>query len=146
MIKNIKDILCAEEIYNIYSACMFEPTFDKFKLKTEQMQNDSSVYVYGYFLNEEIVGVISLKENDKAVEIIGIAVDIKERHSGVGTKLIDYVKDKIQKPIIAETDGDAVVFYKKYGFNIKEKIISKSNISYIRYVCTLNFKSNCDGT
>ena len=30
MIKNIKDILCSEEIYNIYSACMFEPTFDKF--------------------------------------------------------------------------------------------------------------------
>ncbi len=45
MIKNIKDILCSEEIYNIYSACMFEPTFDKFKLKTEQMQKDSSVSV-----------------------------------------------------------------------------------------------------
>ena len=49
MIKNIKYILCSEEIYNIYSACMFEPTFDKFKLKTEQMQKDSSVSVYGYF-------------------------------------------------------------------------------------------------
>ena len=52
MLKNIKDILCTQEIYNIYSACMFNPTFDKFKLKTEQMQNDSSVCVYGYFLND----------------------------------------------------------------------------------------------
>ena len=140
MIKNIKDILCSEEIYNIYSACMFEPTFDKFKLKTEQMQKDSSVSVYGYFLNEKIIGVISTQETDKTVEIIGIAVDTKKRQSGIGTKLIDYVKDKSSKPIIAETDSDAVMFYKKYGFDIEEKIVSKSNISYSRYVCTLNYK------
>ena len=140
MIKNIKDILCTKEIYNIYSACMFEPTFDKFKLKTKQMQNDSSVCVYGYFLNEKIIAVISTQETDKTIEIIGIAVDIKDRYSGIGTKLIDYIKDKSKKPIIAETDSDAVMFYKKYGFNIEEKIVSKSNVSYSRYVCTLNRK------
>ncbi len=137
MIKNIKDILCTEEIYIIYSACMFEPTFDKFKIKAEQMQNNSSVSVYGYFFNEKIIGVISTQETDKTVEIIGIAVDTEERHSGIGTKLIDYIKDKSSKPIIAETDIDAVIFYKKYGFNIKEIIVSKSNFSYSRYVCTL---------
>ena len=49
--------------------------------------------MYGYFLNEKIVGVISTQETDKVIEIIGIAVDIKERHSGVGTNLIDYVKE-----------------------------------------------------
>ena len=140
MLKNIKDILCTQEIYNIYSACMFNPTFDKFKLKTEQMQNDSSVCVYGYFLNDKIIGVISTQETDKSVEIIGIAVDTKERHSGIGTKLIDYLKDKSQKPITAETDIDAVIFYKKCGFDIEEKIVSKSNISYNRYLCTLNYK------
>jgi ribosomal protein S18 acetylase RimI-like enzyme len=140
MLKNIKDILCTQEIYNIYSACMFNPTFDKFKLKTEQMQNDSSVCVYGYFLNDKIIGVISTQETDKTVEIIGIAVDTKERHSGIGTKLIDYLKDKSQKPITAETDIDAVIFYKKCGFDIEEKIVSKSNISYNRYLCTLNYK------
>lgn len=140
MIKNIKDILCTQEIYDIYSACMFEPNFDKFKIKAEQMQKDSSVSVYGYFSNEKIIGVISTQETDKTVEIIGIAVHTKERHSGIGTKLIDYVKDKSSKPIIAETDSDAVVFYKKYGFNIKEIIVSKSNVSYSRHVCTLNCK------
>lgn len=138
MIKNIKDILCTQEIYNIYSACMFEPTFNKFKVKTEKMQNDFSVSVYGYFLNGKIIGVISTQETDKVVEIIGIAVDSKKRHSGIGTKLIDYVKDKSPKPIIAETDNDAVMFYKKCGFDIEEKIVSKSNVSYSRYVCTLN--------
>lgn len=140
MIKNIKDTLCDEEIYNIYSACMFEPTFNKFKIKVEQMQNDSSVSVYGYFLNERIIGVISTKETDKNVEIIGIAVDIKKRHSGIGTKLIDYVKGKSPKTIIAETDSDAVMFYKKYGFKTKEIIVSKSDIYYSRYVCTLKHK------
>ena len=140
MIKNIKDILCTQEIYDIYSACMFEPTFDKFKIEAEQMQKDSSVSVYGYFSNEKIIGVISTQETDKTVEIIGIAVHTKERHSGIGTKLIDYVKDKSPKSIIAETDSDAVMFYKKYGFNIKEIIVSKSNVSYSRHVCALNYK------
>lgn len=138
MIKNIKNILCTQEIYDIYSSCMFMPTFDKYKIKAEQMQNDSSVLVYGYFSNEKIIGVISTQETDKTVEIIGIAVDTKERYSGIGTKLIDCVKDKSSKPIIAETDSDAVMFYKKYGFGIEEKIISKSNISYSRYLCTLD--------
>ena len=139
MIKNIKDILCTQEIYAIYSACIFEPTFDKFKIKAEQMQNDFSISVYGYFSNEKIIGVISTQGTGKTVEIIGIAVDTKERHSGVGTKLIDYVRDKAQKPIIAETDSDAVLFYKNCGFNIKKIIVSKSNISYSRYVCTLKY-------
>ena len=119
---------------------MFEPTFDKFKIKAEQMQNDSSVSVYGYFSNEKIIGVISTQETDKTVEIIGIAVHTKERHSGIGTKLIDYVKDKSPKSIIGETDSDAVMFYKKYGFNIKDIIVSKSNVSYSRHVCALNYK------
>ena len=138
MIKNIKDILCTDEIYNIYCACMFEPSFDKFKFKTEKMQNDSSISVYGYFLNEKIIGVISTQETDKTIEITGIAVETKERHSGIGTKLIDYVKNNSVKPIIAETDSDAVMFYKKYGFNIEEKSISKNNVSYTRYVCILS--------
>ena len=140
MIKNIKGVLCAQEIYNIYSACMFEPTFDKFKIKTEQMQNDSTVSVYGYFLNEKIVGVISTQETDKAVEIIGIVVDSQKRHLGIGTKLIDYISKKCKKEIIAETDSDAVMFYKKCGFDIEEKTVSKPNISYSRYICTLNYK------
>ncbi len=140
MIKNIKDILCTQETYDIYSACMFEPTFDKFKIKAEQMQKDSSVFVYGYFLNERIIGVISIRETDKIVEIIGIAVEAKDRYLGIGTKLINYIKNKSLKPIVAETDSDSVMFYKKCGFHIKENIVSKSNISYSRYVCTLNYK------
>ncbi len=59
----------------------------------------------------------------------------------VRTKLIDYVKDKIPKSIITETDSDADMFYKKYGFNIKEHNVSKSNFSYSRYVCTLKISN-----
>ena len=140
MIKNIKNIFASEQVYTIYSDCMFESTFDNFMIKAKQMQNDTSISAYGYFLDKKIIGVISIRETDNIVEIIGVAVDIKERHSGIGTKLIAYIKDKTQKPIIAETDSDAVKFYEKYGFNIEEKIVLKNNASYSRYVCTLNSK------
>ncbi|MBQ8503605.1 MAG: GNAT family N-acetyltransferase [Clostridia bacterium] len=140
MIKDIKSIFCTEEIYSIYSGCMYEPTFEKFNAKAVNYQNDSSVSLYGYFKNEKIVGIIATKEKGEQIEVLGISVDIKERYFGIGTRLIEYIRDTSTKPIIAETDSNAVMFYKKCGFDIEEKVVSKSNVSYNRYVCTLNYK------
>ncbi len=138
MIKDIKDILCTEEVYNIYSACMFKPTFEKFKIKAVKMQNDSAVRAYGYFCNEKITGVIVVKELVQSVEIIGISVVAIKRGLGIGTTMLDYIEKRYKKKIIAETDSDAVVFYKKYGFDIEKISVSKNGSYYDRYFCELN--------
>lgn len=138
MIKDIKHIFSTIEVYNIYSACMFKPTYEKFKTKALSFQNNPSISIYGYFYEESIVGVIATQENEKAIEIIGISVDAKVRNSGIGTKLIDYIRKNSDKQIFAQTDSDAVEFYKKYGFDIKEHIFSNLDETYIRYLCYLN--------
>jgi len=138
MIRDIKSIFSNTEIYTIYSACMFEPTYEKFKEKARSFQMDSSVSVYGKFEADSVVGVIATQENEVAVEIIGISVDEKVRNTGIGTKLIDYIRKNIDKQIVAVTDRDAVGFYKKYGFYINEELVSKSGETFNRYVCRLN--------
>ena len=137
-IKNIKPNFCTEEIYNIYSACMFNPTFEKFKTKAEEYQNNAATEIYGYFESNKIIGVIVTEESESQIEIIGIAVDNNKQKQGVGTKLIDFIRTKTKKQIFAETDTDAVGFYKKYGFSIEEKTVSKNDDTFTRYLCYLN--------
>ena len=138
MIKDIKDIFYTKEVYNVYSACMFKPTFEKFEAMALSFKNDSTISIYGYFNENSIVGTIAVKEEQNTIEIIGISVANKERHSNIGTKLIDYIRENTIKQIIAETDSDAVGFYKKYGFDIKEYTVSIADETYIRYLCSLN--------
>ncbi|MBQ7038302.1 MAG: GNAT family N-acetyltransferase [Clostridia bacterium] len=138
MIKDIKSIFSNIEVYTVYSACMFEPTYEKFKAKARSFQKDSSVSIYGFFDGESIIGVIATRENKETIEIIGISVDNKDRNAGLGTKLIDYIRGNTDKQIVAETDCDAVGFYKKYGFHINEYTVSKSGEAYTRYLCWLN--------
>ena len=137
MIKDIKNIFYTKKVYAVYSACMFKPTYEKHKEKSLSFQSDPSISIYGYFHENSIVGAIVIRETKNAIEIIGISVANKKRHLGIGTKLIDYIRENTVKQIVAETDSDAVGFYKKYGFNIKECIIAKMDETYIRYLCSL---------
>lgn len=138
MIKDIKHRFAAADVYTIYSACMFKPTYEKFKTKARSFENDSSISIYGYFVGKSVVGVIVTQENDKTVEIIGISVDDTVRNTGVGTNLIDYIRKNTDKQLVAETDCSAVGFYEKYGFQTTEYAVSKSGETYTRYWCRLN--------
>ena len=74
--------------------------------------------LYGFELEGETVGcigieVISLIE----CEIKHIAVSSVQRGKGIGSKMINHITE--QYPLIsAETDNDAVGFYRDFGFDI----------------------------
>ncbi len=137
MIKDIKNNFCSMEVYNIFSACMYEPTFNKFKAKA-QLFSAPTFSLFGYYCKDVLTGVIVTKEKEDLVEIVGIAVKETSRKKGVGTKLIDYIRETSNKPIFASTDCYAVNFYKKYGFNIKKHTISGNSETYTRYDCSLS--------
>ncbi len=53
---------------------------------------------------------------------------------GVGSKLIDFVCEKHQPQLlIAETDYDAVGFYRKYGFAVTT--LGEKYPGCVRYLC-----------
>lgn len=74
--------------------------------------------LYKYESNDVIIGCIGIEIiNNNACEIKHIAVSLSEREKGIGSKMINHISTKYQV-IEAETDMDAVGFYRKIGFKI----------------------------
>ena len=127
------------QTYEIYKHCMFMPTEEKFNKKVEQFLNNNSVKIFACFSHGKIVGimVVSFKEQKK-IEIIGIAVDVSTRGKGIGSYMINQVINNYGLlSVYAETDNDAVGFYRKNGFNIMEFSETYDGAIVVRYKCEL---------
>lgn len=132
-----KNEIC--KIYEIYKYCMFMPTEEKFNKKIEHFLNDTSVKIFACFYQGEIKGVIVVSFLEpRKIEIIGIAVDSLARNKGIGSYMINkLVNDYSLISVLAETDIDAVDFYKKYGFSVTEFSKTYDTETVIRYECRL---------
>lgn len=136
VIKNIKEIVAtSEDVLEIIKYSHFNPTEEKLSKLVQKYHENKGILPFASFNRNQISGIIVLKKtNNESYEIIDIAVDKDYRRQGIASKLIDYVIEKLNiKILFAETDDDAVVFYKKYGF----KTEAVKNEGYTRYKCTL---------
>ena len=132
------------QTYGIYKHCMFMPTEEKFNNTVDLFLNDNSVKIFACFEQDKIVGImaVSFKEQKK-IEIIGIAVDVSTRGKGIGSYMINQVINNYGLlSVYAETDNDAVGFYRKNGFNIMEFSETYGAETVIRYKCELTKQSN----
>ena len=135
----LTDINEAYKTYDIYKRCMFNPTVEKFEHKISNFLNDGSVKVFNCFANGEIAGiiVISFTEQNKA-EIIGIAVAVHLCNKGIASYMVKQIMEKYSLIyIFAETDDDAVGFYRKIGFEIIEFFKVYDGETVKRYKCEL---------
>ena len=84
----------------------------------ENYLNSLNRQLYSFELEGEIVGCIGIEFSSLIeCEIKHIAVSSVQRGKGIGSKMINYITE--QYPIIsAETDNDAVGFYRDFGFDI----------------------------
>lgn len=134
--------VCA--VYEIYRHCMFQPDREKFNRKAAQFLVDKAIKILGCFHQNKIVGVlvISLIERRRA-EIIGIAVDASARNRGVGSYMIHQaMRDYGLDFVFAETDDDAVAFYRKNGFRVARFAKSYDGETAVRYRCEWT-KASC---
>lgn len=70
-------------------------------------------------LDHRIVGAYLLKRDGMANEIALIAVEPAERKRGIGRHLLqDALRRSGKRPLVAETDEDALGFYKACGFKL----------------------------
>jgi ribosomal protein S18 acetylase RimI-like enzyme len=76
--------------------------------------------LYGYYIEDDVVGFIGIEFLDKSrCEIKHIAVSPNNRGEGIGSKIISFIMDKHSLSFVsAETDKDAVDFYRNFGFKI----------------------------
>ena len=75
--------------------------------------------LFGFQKDGQLIGCIGGEQNSDTFIILHIAVTPEERVSGVGSSMIQFIlKDSSIKTVIAETDQEAVNFYRKFGFHI----------------------------
>lgn len=116
MFCDIKDKLDDPTVRTIMAASAFDPSPKAMEQKAAGFRRHESWQLYGWVENDEIVGVCGFEVHKDYVEILNIAVAENIRHRGVGGKMIAALQKKCEMAIEAETDGDAVDFYRKRGF------------------------------
>lgn len=89
--------------------------------------------VYVYILDEKIVGFVGVNKN----YIEGIFIDINNQHSGIGTSLLDKIKENKDNLTLSvyKKNENAISFYEKSNFIIASENIDK-NTNEIEYTMT----------
>lgn len=133
----VKEKLCDKSLLALLSHCQYQPTADKLSALADTYQKDDGIFVFACMEREVPCGIIALKHlADASYEILAIATDPSCRHKGMGSKLIAYAAETRHCiKLYAETDGDAVGFYQKYGFTIQS--LGEKYPGIIRYLCIL---------
>ena len=125
--------------YDVYKDCMYMPTSDKFERRMRAYLADETARIYACLSGDIVVGMaVCVCAKNSVLEIVGIAVERAHRCKGIGLYMISNIKNKyIDCTLYAETDDDAVGFYRKCGFTVSEYTQEYDGQSVRRYKCTL---------
>ena len=133
---DVKESLCNKSVYSLLAPSVFNPTPERLLSRAEKYQADDKTKAHAYSENGEYKGIIVFKIKEQTAEIMEIAVKPEYQGNGIGSRLIDYIFSKFAvSKIIAETDDEAIGFYKKCGFTV---IDTRVEIYTKRYTCVKN--------
>lgn len=136
---DIKSYITSSKVLEIISLAQYKPTKEKMQLLTDSYLNNKDMKVFGYEIDANITGVIIINNHDNNTIIESISVAKPYRKMGIGKKLIHYIVDTLDiNTIEAETDDDAVGFYRNCGFCIEDLGFKYKNVR--RYRCRLTVK------
>ncbi|MCL2406841.1 MAG: GNAT family N-acetyltransferase [Defluviitaleaceae bacterium] len=116
MFIDIKPKIYGTEIRKILAECVFDSSSSGLDKLTLDYERHMGWQLYGWSENDRIIAVCGFEAHDDWVEILHIAVRADARHRGIGGKIVAALKDMYGMNIEAETDDDAVDFYRKCGF------------------------------
>ena len=131
--------ILSEEAFKLYASCMYHPRYEDFKNWMESYLNDPSVRIVVCERDGRKTGMLVLKCSGAAAEITGIAVAENVRQQGIGKRMIQFVMESSDvEQLKAETDDDAVEFYRKCGFSMKKIAVDYPDGSAVRYDCIVD--------
>jgi ribosomal protein S18 acetylase RimI-like enzyme len=136
-----KSILKNKELLTVLAECVFNPTEERLFKRVDKYMQNQNIMVFSAKNREMFLGIIVLDISDvNKIIIHDIAVLNNYQSKGIGGSLINHCIS-VFKPyqIIAETDDDAVGFYRKFGFDILA-LGDKYGAGIVRYECTLTCK------
>lgn len=116
---NVKASLWQPEVLALLKPSVYDPTPERLKCRAEKYSADKNIFVYACKIDSVYAGIVVLKTENDTAEILDIAVKPKYRKHGIGSKFIDFIFTQfLIDTITAETDDEAVEFYKRCGFTI----------------------------
>ena len=118
---DIKEIMTEPDILKLLAPSVYNPTEERLLNRAKKYQEDEETNVYVYKEDNEYKGIVVFEIVNNSATILDIAVKSKHQGQGIGSKLIDFIFNSFNvDSIIAETDDDAIGFYKKYGFTVAD--------------------------
>lgn len=118
-VADVKASLFNPEVLTLLKPSVFNPTPERLKDRAEKYSADKNTFVYACKIDSVYAGNVVLKTENDTAEILDIAVKPEYRKHGIGKSLIDFIFTQFSiDNITAETDGEAVGFYKKCGFAV----------------------------
>lgn len=88
----------------------------------EDIINSTYDDVFGYYVNNELVGFIHINKMYENIDIVNVVVSKEFRNKGIGSKLIEYVfnvYDDVSSVMLEVNENNVIAYnlYKKLGFN-----------------------------
>lgn len=130
-----KPDLLSGHIYSLLMPSVYEATEQKLRARAQKYFDSLNTYVYTFLEDGEYMGIVVFSKSESVATICDIAVKYQHTGKGIGRKMIEYILNCFNVcSIVAETDDDAVDFYKKCGFDVAN---TESEFDIKRYICTL---------
>jgi GNAT superfamily N-acetyltransferase len=99
-----------------------------------QMEEDTDGYHFAAFVDNYIVGVVSLFRQDNNFQFRKLAVDPSVQNQGIGSALLNYITDFAKneggKTLWCNARVEAIPFYIKHGFTHTNSLFSKNGFDY----------------
>ncbi len=136
IIVDVKESLFDPEVLALLAPSIYNPTPERLKSRAEKYSAYKNIFVYACKIGGLYVGIVIFRTENGTAEILNIAVKPECRKNGIGKKLVEFILNQFPvDTITAETDNDAVGFYKKCGFTLTQTAAVEDTA---RYFCKLS--------
>ena len=120
MLQNIKCQLDTPKVRYLFGILGEEYTEEIIDMKLTQYRDDMAHFIYGWLKNDEIIGICGFELCGNYIYLKDLVIDENMRGCGIGSTIIAALQEEFNLPIKAETDDDAVEFYRKISFDISD--------------------------
>ena len=118
-IVDVKASLFDPEVLTLLKPSVYNPTPERLKRRAEKYSADKNTFVYACKIDGVYAGIVVFRTENSTAEILDIAVKPEYRKHGIGGSLIDFIFTQFSvDTITAETDDEAVEFYKRCEFDV----------------------------
>lgn len=134
--KNAEKVLSVQiPSYKVEAEIIGSYDIPPLKDTVETLQNCGEIF-FGYFLDDQLCGVVSVKEDKDEIDIHRLIVHPTHFRKGIAQELLNFISSKSNVGILKVATGSnntpAVRFYEKNGFEkVKEvRVNPKITLSY----------------